>query len=110
MRKCSLDKINSVFEEITKTMSVYLPADEKDGSAVYKKWEMGKNQRHRLLPPDDHIGYYIHTGTTAITINKVVNTFVLNQQFIFDKYGRNRHYHSISKLFFITTNNLHNLY
>ncbi len=41
MRKCSLDKINSVFEEIAKAMPLYLPTDENDGSAVYKKWENG---------------------------------------------------------------------
>ncbi len=41
MRKCSLDKINSVFAEISKTMPLYLPTDSSDGSAVYKKWEEG---------------------------------------------------------------------
>jgi ferredoxin len=39
MLKFSLDKINSVFEEIAKAMPLYLPTDDKDGSAVYKKWE-----------------------------------------------------------------------
>ena len=56
MRKCSLDKINSVFEEIAKTMSVYLPADEKDGSAVYKKWENGiewSNALNTVRSPKD---------------------------------------------------------
>ena len=41
MRKCSLDKINSVFEEITKSAKLYVPAEDKDGSAVYTKWENG---------------------------------------------------------------------
>ncbi|MBE7012225.1 MAG: 4Fe-4S ferredoxin [Ruminococcaceae bacterium] len=41
MRKCFLDKINSVFTEISKTMPLYLPTDSSDGSAVYKKWEDG---------------------------------------------------------------------
>ena len=41
MRKCSLDKINLVFEEISKAAKLYLPSDDKDGSAVYKKWENG---------------------------------------------------------------------
>ena len=41
MRKCSLDKINSVFEEITKSAKLYLPAEDSDGSAVYKEWENG---------------------------------------------------------------------
>ena len=36
MRKCSLDKISSVFEEIAKSAKLYLPANESDGSAVYK--------------------------------------------------------------------------
>ncbi len=34
MRKCSLDKIYSVFEEIAKTAKLYVPLDEKDGNAV----------------------------------------------------------------------------
>ena len=41
MRKCSLDKINSIFEEIAKNAKLYLPVDDKDGSAVYKQWENG---------------------------------------------------------------------
>ena len=41
MRKCSLDKINSVFEEITKSAKLYVPAKDNDGSSVYKKWENG---------------------------------------------------------------------
>ena len=41
MRKCSLDKINSVFEEIAKTAKLYLPTNDNDGSAVYKQWEEG---------------------------------------------------------------------
>ncbi len=41
MRKCSLDKINSVFSEISKTARLYLPTDDKDGSAVYKEWQDG---------------------------------------------------------------------
>ena len=41
MLKCSLDKINSVFEEIAKTAKLYIPADDNDGTAVYKQWENG---------------------------------------------------------------------
>ena len=41
MRKCSLDKINSVFEEITKTAKLYLPSEDDDKSAVYKQWTDG---------------------------------------------------------------------
>ena len=41
MRKISLDKINSMFEEIAKDTALYLPVDENDGSAKYKKWEQG---------------------------------------------------------------------
>ena len=39
MRKCSLDKIYSVFAEITKTAKLYVPTTDTDGSAVYKKWD-----------------------------------------------------------------------
>ena len=41
MRKCSLDKINLVFAEIAKNTELYLPVDQTDGSAAYKKWEEG---------------------------------------------------------------------
>ena len=42
MRKCSLNLINSVFAEIAKAATLYLPVDGKDGRAVYTKWEEGK--------------------------------------------------------------------
>ncbi len=41
MRKISLDKIGLVFAEIAKNAALYLPVDDKDGSAFYKKWEDG---------------------------------------------------------------------
>ena len=41
MRKCSLDKMNSVFAEIAKSAKLYLPTNDSDGSAVYKQWEDG---------------------------------------------------------------------
>ncbi len=41
MRKCSLDKINYVFAEISKNAKLYLPANDNDGNAVYKQWEDG---------------------------------------------------------------------
>ncbi|MBE7026906.1 MAG: 4Fe-4S ferredoxin [Ruminococcaceae bacterium] len=43
MLKCSLDKINLIFAEISKTAKLYLPVDDIDKSAVYKKWEVGMN-------------------------------------------------------------------
>ena len=41
MVKCSLEKINSVFSEISKTSELYIPVDQEDSSSVYKKWEDG---------------------------------------------------------------------
>jgi len=41
MRKCSLDKIDLVFAQIAKNAALYLPVDQTDGSAAYKKWEEG---------------------------------------------------------------------
>ena len=38
MRKCSLDKINVIFEEIAKSAKLYIPTLDKDGSTAYKKW------------------------------------------------------------------------
>ena len=56
MRKCSLDKINSVFAEIAKTAKLYLPVDGSDGSAVYTLWEDGKvwsNALNTVRSPKD---------------------------------------------------------
>lgn len=41
MRKCSLEKINSIFETVAKDTGLYLPVDQNDGTAVYKKWQEG---------------------------------------------------------------------
>ena len=36
MLKCSLSKINALFEEIAKSASLYLPVEQSDGSSAYK--------------------------------------------------------------------------
>ena len=41
MRKCSLENINQIFAEIAKNAALYLPVDQTDGSAAYKKWAEG---------------------------------------------------------------------
>ena len=41
MRKCSVDSLNSIFAEIAKSASLYLPVDDTSGNASYKKWEDG---------------------------------------------------------------------
>ena len=41
MNKCSLEKINEIFTAIAKNATLYLPVDQTDGSAAYKKWEEG---------------------------------------------------------------------
>ncbi len=48
MRKCSLDKLNLVFAEIAKNAELYLPVDQTDGSAAYKKWEEGTEYSNAL--------------------------------------------------------------
>ena len=56
MRKCSLDKLNLLFAEIAKNSELYLPVDENDGSAVYKKWEEGtaySNALNTVRSPKD---------------------------------------------------------
>ena len=56
MRKCSLDKLNLIFAEIAKNAELYLPVDENDGSAVYKKWEEGtalSNALNTVRSPKD---------------------------------------------------------
>ena len=56
MRKCSLDKLNLIFAEIAKDAALYLPADQTDGSAAYKKWEEGtalSNALNTVRSPKD---------------------------------------------------------
>ncbi len=42
MRKCSLEKIEALFEGLAKEMPVYLPVDGSDGEAHFTQWEKGK--------------------------------------------------------------------
>ena len=56
MRKCSLDKLNLVFAKIAKNAALYLPVDQTDGSAAYKKWEEGivwSNALNTVRSPKD---------------------------------------------------------
>lgn len=48
MRKCSVDSLNSIFAEIAKSASLYLPVDDASGNAVYTKWENGKKWSNAL--------------------------------------------------------------
>lgn len=41
MLKCSLDKIQNLFAEISKSAKLYLPVDGKDGNASYGEWSEG---------------------------------------------------------------------
>jgi len=56
MRKCSLEKINDIFAAIAKNAALYLPVDQTDGSAAYKKWEEGtvwSNALNTVRSPKD---------------------------------------------------------
>ncbi len=56
MRKCSLANINSLFAEVDKAMSLYLPVDETDGSAKFSKWTDGvewSNALNTVRSPKD---------------------------------------------------------
>ncbi len=56
MRKCSIESLNSVFAAIANGASLYLPVDNKDGKAVYTKWEDGavwSNQLNTVRSPKD---------------------------------------------------------
>ena len=48
MRKCKIESLNSVFAEIAKNASLYMPVDDKDGKAVYTKWEEGTQWSNAL--------------------------------------------------------------
>lgn len=41
MRKCSLSALSTMFEGISNKQMLFLPVDNKDGKAEYKKWEKG---------------------------------------------------------------------
>ncbi len=41
MRKCSINSINEIFAQIAKTNELYLPVNDDNKKAVYKKWEKG---------------------------------------------------------------------
>ncbi len=41
MRKCSLDNVNSLFERIAESLSLYLPVDGADKKAAFTKWSKG---------------------------------------------------------------------
>ena len=56
MRKCSLDVIDTIFSEISKSKSLYLPVDGTDGSATYTKWQGGviwSNALNTVRSPKD---------------------------------------------------------
>ena len=56
MLKCSLEKINEVFAAIAKDAALYLPVDQTDGSAAYKKWSEGtvwSNALNTVRSPKD---------------------------------------------------------
>ena len=56
MFKCSIESLNSVFAKISANALLYIPADNKDGKAVYTKWAEGvelSNQLNTLKSPKD---------------------------------------------------------
>ena len=56
MRKCSLEKINEIFAAIAENAALYLPVDQTDGSATYKKWTVGtvwSNALNTVRSPKD---------------------------------------------------------
>ncbi len=48
MRKCSLDSVNTLFERIAESATLYLPVDQNDGTAAFKKWEEGTTWSNAL--------------------------------------------------------------
>ena len=56
MFKCSIGSLNSVFAKISENASLYLPADNSEGKAVYTKWENGiewSNSLNTVKSPKD---------------------------------------------------------
>ena len=48
MRKCSLNNLDALFAAIAKNETLYLPVDNKEGRADYKKWEEGVKLSDKL--------------------------------------------------------------
>ncbi len=48
MRKCSVDSLDKVLAKIAEACALYLPADDKNGKAVYTKWEDGVKYSNAL--------------------------------------------------------------
>ena len=48
MRKLSLDNLNKFFAAVADTKTLYLPVDQKDGSAKYAKWAEGTEWSNAL--------------------------------------------------------------
>ena len=56
MRKCSLDKIQSLFAKIAENAKLYMPIDNADGTASYGEWSQGvewSNQLNTTKSPKD---------------------------------------------------------
>ncbi len=56
MFKCSKDALGGILAKIAESASLYVPADNKDGKAVYTKWEDGiqlSNQLNTVKSPKD---------------------------------------------------------
>lgn len=56
MFKCSIDSLSSIFAKISENASLYLPADNSEGKAVYTKWEDGiewSNSLNTVKSPKD---------------------------------------------------------
>ncbi len=56
MRKCALSAMDAVFAAIAASKSLYLPADDGTGSAVYTKWQEGvkwSNALNTVRSPKD---------------------------------------------------------
>lgn len=48
MLKISIDKLDALFEAISASQTLYIPADREDGSAEYKKYERGMKLSNAL--------------------------------------------------------------
>ena len=88
MRKCSLENINVVFEEITKSAKLYVPTSVGDGSAQFKEWKNGttwSNALNTVRSPKDFFFPQMETlmefKTEGKTI-KVIDTRSETEDFV----------------------------
>lgn len=89
MLKCANDKIDLIFEEISKNAALYLPVDNEKGAADFKKWQKGvkwsdalntvRSPKDMFFPQTENLMEFKTSGKTfeVVDIRKETEDFVI---------------------------------